>query len=384
MSVRIQLDNPHNFYTNLDFVTGRIILNLNSDEDVAAIVVKLEGECRTALLRPAGGIQNRRDQRQGSVSENHKILYRVVQVFPNPELNSQMASQTYFLRAGQHQYPFRIKMPFNTGCWDPRSQQMVTGSGFGRFGLQGLQQLQYRHVKQTLPPSLTGFPGEAEIRYYVKVTVQRPGLFKENRRTEVGFKFLPIEPPRKPPTDEEMFARRSFQFQAGLAQYSKKSSMFKKTAKPMSDIAPQGEIDARIPKPPILTCNEPIPLRLVLRKLNDSPEHVFLTSLQVTLVGTTSVRAMDVVRNEIGTWVVISLNGLAIPIGNPSDCVRTETKVNNSLWERIPLPNTVAPTFHACNISRKYMLELKVGLAYGTPGNIQVNTIQLWFYPLIY
>ena len=38
------------------------------------------------------------------------------------------------------------------------------------------------HVKQTLPPSLSGPPGEAEIRYYVKVTVNRPQFFKENPR----------------------------------------------------------------------------------------------------------------------------------------------------------------------------------------------------------
>lgn len=38
------------------------------------------------------------------------------------------------------------------------------------------------HVKKTLPPSLSGFPGEAEIRYFVKVTVQRPSFFKENFR----------------------------------------------------------------------------------------------------------------------------------------------------------------------------------------------------------
>lgn len=39
-----------------------------------------------------------------------------------------------------------------------------------------------KHVKKTLPPSLNGFPGEAEIRYFVKVTVQRPSFFKENFR----------------------------------------------------------------------------------------------------------------------------------------------------------------------------------------------------------
>ena len=28
-----------------------------------------------------------------------------------------------------------------------------------------------RHVRKTLPPSLSGFPGEADIKYYVKATI---------------------------------------------------------------------------------------------------------------------------------------------------------------------------------------------------------------------
>ena len=38
------------------------------------------------------------------------------------------------------------------------------------------------HVKKILPPTLGGFPGEAEIRYYVKATVARPSMFQENAR----------------------------------------------------------------------------------------------------------------------------------------------------------------------------------------------------------
>lgn len=44
------------------------------------------------------------------------------------------------------------------------------------------------HVKKTLPPSLNGLPGEAEIRYFVKATVQRPAFYKENFRA-VGALF---------------------------------------------------------------------------------------------------------------------------------------------------------------------------------------------------
>ena len=62
MSIRILLNKPHAFYTNLDVVTGKVLLNLPRDEAIAAIVVKLEGESRTRLAgvaanrRPAGGL----------------------------------------------------------------------------------------------------------------------------------------------------------------------------------------------------------------------------------------------------------------------------------------------------------------------------------------
>ena len=49
MSVRIQLDKPHVHFTNLDFITGRVILSILNNEKISAILVKLEGESRTRL-----------------------------------------------------------------------------------------------------------------------------------------------------------------------------------------------------------------------------------------------------------------------------------------------------------------------------------------------
>lgn len=379
MSVHIVLDNPHTFYTNLDFISGRIILSLTADENVSAITVKLEGESRTLLARAlnpqqAYGPYARRDARQTIAMENHKILYRVKQVFPSLEPGSSTSlGLAYTLRAGKHEYPFRFKMPFNNGCSDPHTQQVGQGSGFAGFGkaLGEFQQMQYKHVKRTLPPSLTGFPGEAEIRYYIKVTVQRPSLFKENRRSAIGFKFMPIEPPRPPHTSNEAFARRPYAFQT-IAGVAKKKGFFGKAPSKLSDTPPKGELDARLPSPPILTCNEPVPLRLLLRKTAESPEQVYLMALQVNLIGSTEVRAQDVKRTEISTWVLMSLGGLSLPIGKPDDALRTETLVDPDLWNQIPLPNTVAPSFSTCNLTRSYELEVQVTLAYGVPGDIQV------------
>ena len=61
-----------------------------------------------------------------------------------------------------------------------------SNSVFNNFNMAGLRvemaRDTNRHVKKTLPPSLTGFPGEAEIKYFVKVTVVRPAFYKENYR----------------------------------------------------------------------------------------------------------------------------------------------------------------------------------------------------------
>lgn len=374
MSVRIKLDDPHAFYTNLDYLSGKVVLSLANDENVSAIVVKLEGESITMLMRPLGPqaqqYHGRQNQRQGVAREEHKILYKVQQVFPGQQQG--MMGGAFALRAGNHEFPFKFKIPFNNGCAYAHAQQIETG-GLGGLGLGRLQQMQYPHVKKTLPPSLTGFPDEAEIRYYVKVTVQRPSIFKENHRSAIGFKFLPIEPPRPPPTSNEVYARRPFAFQAGLAPYSKRSSLFSKKTTPLSDVAPQGELDARLPSPAVLTCNAALPLRLILRKLNESQESVFMMSLQVHLFGHTEVRAQGVTRTETSTWILVNLTGLSIPLGKTMDPVRTETTIDDNLWKRIKLPNTVAPSFDTCNLSRSYELEAKVGLGYGHAGQIQVR-----------
>lgn len=96
-------------------------------------------------------------------------------------------------------------------------------------------------------------------------------------------------------------------------------------------------------------------------------------SLQFNLIGSTEIRAIDVARTETITWAMMTLQSLAIPIGSPGDKLRTETILDKKLWDGVPLPNTVAPSFHTCNLSRRYELEVRVVLGYGSPGDIQVR-----------
>ena len=81
MSVRIILDKGPEVYTNLDLVTGRVLLRLQREETLAAIVVKLECESRTRLAQPYDDRRNTYDTElevhkvgDGTVAESFLIL----------------------------------------------------------------------------------------------------------------------------------------------------------------------------------------------------------------------------------------------------------------------------------------------------------------------
>jgi hypothetical protein len=401
MSIRIALDNRPEFYTNLDFVAGKVIIALNRAEQLGSIVVKLEGEATTALQVPHphqdGGASMRNGPLPGPpgaiVSETHKLLYKVQQVFPDEYYSSgNNPYGAHPLHPGEHEFPFKFKLPINNACSDPMAMSKIGGlgglggfgSGGGLFGggfrvMDGSKQLFLKHVTRTLPPSVTGFPMEAEIRYYIKVTVQRPGFLKENWRFQTGLKFMPIEPPRPRKSGQEAFARRPFTFKprTPAAPDRKKSSFFSRKGddpKAASNgsgesTPPSVELSARLPHPPTLTCNQPIPLRLVAKKLVDSPEELFLVSFEMVLIGITEIRCHNIFNRRVNNWIVASSPSLNIPLtSSPTDEIGKELVLPDEIWRNKPLPNTIAPSFVTCNLVRRYELEIKLGVAWGKPG----------------
>lgn len=110
MIVSIGLENPHEHYTNLDVILGRVYLEVPNPTNVSSIVVKLEGESRTRLLAP---IHPNRPDKQRPVLEVHKFLYRTQIVWPanvRPEdlINNSKAS--FPMNAGSYEYPFQFKV----------------------------------------------------------------------------------------------------------------------------------------------------------------------------------------------------------------------------------------------------------------------------------
>jgi hypothetical protein len=72
MSVTIHLDRPHAHFTNLDFISGKVILNLPSETAVAGIQVKLEAESRTRLSGPRYPHNEHSDKKRTEL-EVHKV-----------------------------------------------------------------------------------------------------------------------------------------------------------------------------------------------------------------------------------------------------------------------------------------------------------------------
>ncbi|KAF2119474.1 hypothetical protein BDV96DRAFT_486823 [Lophiotrema nucula] len=371
MLVSISLNHPHSHYTNLDVIQGKVSLRVPSPSNVSSIVVKLEGESRTRLLT---AIRPDRPDRQRPVLEVHKILYKTQVVWPANQILEQVLANskaTYTLNAGSYEYPFQFKLPLNNACQPMNS--LSTNVQFSNMALE-VARTPTRHVKQTLPPSLNGFPGEAEIRYYVKVTVNRPQFFKENPRSLANFTFLPIEPPRQH-ADGEAYARRTHQFLEnvpGVASGKKKSFFDRKDSSggiptsPTVGTPPRVSVDARLPNPAVLTCAKDLPLKIIVKNMSERTKNLYLQMLQIELVGYTKVQAHEVQRTESNSWIVASFSNMAIPLGSPSDPVGTEVPINPEYWSDKPLPNTVAPTFQTCNLSRFYELEVRVGLGYGS------------------
>ncbi|KAL8635864.1 MAG: hypothetical protein Q9228_006684, partial [Teloschistes exilis] len=369
MSVRIALDNNQpTLYTNLDFISGRAILSLRNHETIAAITVKLEGESKSRLIGdpqlPVGygaGFHRRRED-MTLETELHKVLYRAITVFPTDDLSHATQGSVYTLSPGQHEFHFQFKLPFNNSCAD-RQSTFVTIAGLQMQAPGNTD----RHVRQTLPPSLHRFEDQAVIRYFLKATVQRPAFYKENFRAEQTFQFFPIEPPRPPPENRESFARIQHQFAPVLDSPATSRTPFfsRRTSAPAHDTPttapPTVSIDSRLPHPAIITCNKAIPLRILISKLNASPALIYLQLLQIELVAHTNVRAHHLSRETLTSYIITSKSNMKMRLSEKDG----KMEIDRGLWKNIPLPNTVAPSFDACNISRSYSLYVKVGLLHG-------------------
>jgi len=75
----IILDQTHNTFTNLDVLSGRVVLRLESSTNVNSVVIKLEGESQTRLKPPPKNSDDhpKTEREVHKVRTSHDIFLRL-------------------------------------------------------------------------------------------------------------------------------------------------------------------------------------------------------------------------------------------------------------------------------------------------------------------
>ncbi|KAK9461415.1 uncharacterized protein V1516DRAFT_675889 [Lipomyces oligophaga] len=403
VNVRIHLDRQDvGAFTNLDVVRGSVLLSLSSEENVAAIQVKLEGISRTKFQVPKNPAKGEKGGMK-TVIESHKLLYITQDVFPPPDLQElketvNVGKDGYTLPPGSYSYPFSFRIPINNNC---KAQSNV----ISRF-LDVPDET--RHIITTLPPSFSEVE-EGVIKYFFKVTVRKPKFYQRNARQLLPFVFLPIEPPRLAKSDALFYARRKHSFfylpNGGYApadpkgQQPKKKSKFGSVLRAITsgssrttytrEVGPAFYFEARMPDARIIVPGELIPLKLYITAPNSIhfTVPIFLHRLCINLVATTELMADINRKTSVLMLNIANIENMSLKMGTSNQSRNQqqdlEAEFNLAKWaEFLVLPDTVPPTFKTCNISRSYNLEVLADISHGSYGGI--DTMELGFEIQVY
>lgn len=137
MIVQVFLDKTRGCYTNLDVVSGKVVLRVPNTSTVTSVVVKLEGESKTRLVgvpyNPSSPYYTGREKRQqerpllevhkvcmqasrkrrtGSSETDHgQVLYKTQVVWPPAQVQLEVGHKGGFtLNSGQYEWPFEFKV----------------------------------------------------------------------------------------------------------------------------------------------------------------------------------------------------------------------------------------------------------------------------------
>ena len=114
-------------------------------------------------------------------------------------------------------------------------------------------------------------------------------------------------------------------------------------------------------------------MRMIVTKRGQSFQQLYMTSLQMELIGYTEIKAQYLMHKEVQSWIIVTLANLALPIGRPEDETGTDTILESATWDEYKIPEATHPTFKTCNIRRFYDFEVRVGFRYGAPNSLSVR-----------
>lgn len=319
-------------------------------------------------------------------------MYDTVVVFPPPEVEKQSTSHQYTLPAGNHKFRFDFVLPQFTSC---QQIKQPGGLSISRFvidssGIDYARDSKF-HIQAPLPPSLSDMKKVASVRYFLKATVNRASFMKMNLRIYQPFVFLTADDDAKKRYDpqEIRFARRQFtltptgissnQDQPGNPQGKKEGAFkslraaFSSSRPSMTYNGPSVLFEMRFPQlfNPTASC----PARLYFISQSDPRllpmQSLIVNELILKLYAVTDTRAQNYTKRYTHSLTLMEETNLNIELPF-SEFTETnlpnlgkvwEAELPNSIWEKVAIPGSVAPSFQICNIARSYAFEAIVGIS---------------------
>lgn len=374
---------------------GKLLLHLDSPETVRNITVKLEGVSFSRVPIPQDEEDRRRKRKERYALEIHKFLYHTQVVFPPKKVELAASSRQFTLPGGDHQFDFCFDIPATTECSDVKqpapyslSRLVIdsTGIDYARDATS--------HFRGQLPPALSDMNEICSVRYFLKATIHRTSMLKMNIR--VYQPIIYISPDNFDPSidaNETRFARRQVSVWLEKPSEAQKQQALKMNQNPQQQRRGLlrsifSSSNAQVPEaaslPLMLDMRFPnyfnpvkqLPIRLFVINLTDPKTFrgspiIYLNELTFKLYATTDTRAQMYGKQHVHSLTLMSQLQMSInlplsefmPANVPGLNDVWEAELPQSLWEKVRIPDNVAPTFQTCNIKRSYAFEVIAALS---------------------
>ncbi|KAL4798789.1 hypothetical protein BDV19DRAFT_356148 [Aspergillus venezuelensis] len=344
MDVRIHLCKEPPVYSCEEDVAGYVIIDSDAQIDVSNISIELSGVATSRL-------------RSGKVTESHELVRISEQLFP-PIKCAGSFSRAFTAPPGEHVFPFSIKLPQAAQC------HRLTAT----YDQETNKRYRYQ---QRLPPSTGNSSSPEEIKYTLETTIRQDGLI---RGTKKASRDITLAGP----------SLLTFQLPAGHDPQSatKRITCNPDRLAPLLSPPTTYEVKATLLSGPLLNQGQPIPLAVELKGPRTTPGARFyhsdasLHDFQSMLLETTELRARGTSETNKQSIIIQTVSNLREPFlptsasasapDSDSDIAPTSTTaLNNQLWTRYTVPESLSPTFETCNISRSYTLTIRLGIKFG-------------------
>lgn len=389
-------------------------LRFESPETVRNIEVKLEGISFSRCAIPQTEEDQRRRKKESYAIEIHKFLYKTQVVFPPREVEFASTTHQFTLPAGEHNFNFSFRIPEYSNCGAIKQpaplslSRIVIDSSGVEYARESSS-----HQYGPLPPALSDMSKIASVRYFLKATVHRTSFLKSNIRiyqpivyitpdildsgynpNEVRFArrqvSLPIDPRY---LREGSFSGSDSKNGGNSNDSSKKQGFFKSMfSAPQTTQSPSSStlnvlFDMRFPT--YFNPTKGLPIRLFVMQTSDPRQSklatgdLYLEELVIKLYATTDTRAQSYTKTHTHSLTLMHHVGMhvALPLSEftsaniPRLGSIWEVELPNALWEKVRIPDSVAPSFSTCNITRNYSFEVVAGLV-ATP-NARPNYVSV-------